>query len=460
MSELYIVERVVNKRILKSGKVEYLIKWKDYDNCDNTWEPEENLAEDCAEYIEDFEESQANIKKLPAKSKTAKNSKKSKEDENKKKADKIKEGKQSSRSIKEECRPKKSNSRRNKESLEPKEKSLEVEENPEKNVSASEDESPEKAEKEEAAAEEKRRKFLESDDDDEVSVSGSFVESKELMSDDEKPESIKNSSPKTKKNTSQEFVDCNTKSSKENKKRKISSDESNDKLSKKAKLNSKSDDEKSNVEEQEEYYIVEKIIDKRVKKNGQVEYFLKWLNYDDSDNTWEQANNLDCKSLIEDFEATLKMKNSLAKKPEAIKNSSAARNSKGRGKSKLDTSIQKMKESESEQSVDESTPPSPEKKSKSESVLEEDFLKPPIVSEMFYGSKSKAATKVTNLGFKRGLKPDSILGASRHGDKMKFRMRWQGCNDIDLVDMAEAKQKCPVTVIEYYDKLVKWDIIN
>jgi len=43
-SEEYYVDRIVDARLItEEGKVEYLIKWKDYPESENTWEPEENV---------------------------------------------------------------------------------------------------------------------------------------------------------------------------------------------------------------------------------------------------------------------------------------------------------------------------------------------------------------------------------------------------------------------------------
>ena len=44
--EEYEVEKVLEKRVQAGNQVEYLVKWKGYDDPDdNTWEPADNLRE-------------------------------------------------------------------------------------------------------------------------------------------------------------------------------------------------------------------------------------------------------------------------------------------------------------------------------------------------------------------------------------------------------------------------------
>lgn len=48
-----------------------------------------------------------------------------------------------------------------------------------------------------------------------------------------------------------------------------------------------------------EEYVVEKILDHRWIMNGTKQFYLKWKGYPESCNTWEPAENLHCRNLIE-----------------------------------------------------------------------------------------------------------------------------------------------------------------
>ena len=51
--EEYSVEKIVDKRKTKNGKIEYLLKWKGYGDTDNTWVPKEKM--NCDQLIMEYE---------------------------------------------------------------------------------------------------------------------------------------------------------------------------------------------------------------------------------------------------------------------------------------------------------------------------------------------------------------------------------------------------------------------
>ena len=55
--------------------------------------------------------------------------------------------------------------------------------------------------------------------------------------------------------------------------------------------------------EEEEEYVVEKICDKRIDDDGNVEYLLKWKGWPKP--TWEPEENCNCEELMKDFEKGL-----------------------------------------------------------------------------------------------------------------------------------------------------------
>ncbi|UJR32070.1 hypothetical protein I4U23_019538 [Adineta vaga] len=55
----------------------------------------------------------------------------------------------------------------------------------------------------------------------------------------------------------------------------------------------------------DDIYVVERILNKRILENGEIEYFLKWFGYDEDDATWEPEENVFCKDLIKLFERTI-----------------------------------------------------------------------------------------------------------------------------------------------------------
>ncbi|KAK9764685.1 hypothetical protein K7432_018673 [Basidiobolus ranarum] len=65
-------------------------------------------------------------------------------------------------------------------------------------------------------------------------------------------------------------------------------------------LSKEENPQESEEEPEEEVYVVEKVVKHR-KRDGKVQYFLKWKGYPHSENTWEDEDNVFCTDLIEEY---------------------------------------------------------------------------------------------------------------------------------------------------------------
>mmetsp|Transcript_29859 Transcript_29859/g.41248 ORF Transcript_29859/g.41248 Transcript_29859/m.41248 type:complete len:174 (+) Transcript_29859:92-613(+) len=53
----FAVERVVDRRVLEGGRIEFKLKWEGYPESENSWEPA-SVLDSCAELIEEYERKQ------------------------------------------------------------------------------------------------------------------------------------------------------------------------------------------------------------------------------------------------------------------------------------------------------------------------------------------------------------------------------------------------------------------
>ena len=241
---------------------------------------------------------------------------------------------------------------------------------------------------------EKRRKFLESDD--------SFGDGSSAK----KPESSRlRTSPRSKRNLSGSEnlgSDNDGEQSSKAKRRRTNKPSAKRQEDSDVESNHASGDEGDDDDDEEEAeYIVERVVDKRVKGKGKIEYLLKWKGFDDADNTWEPADNLECFKLIEEFESKAKA---------------------GGKERKIPAARDRKKKTGSSSSDDETNADA-------------------------------------DSGLRSDLEAETIVGAARDNGKLIFRIKWKGCEGMDLIDSDKAKQEWPHAVIEYYEKLVRWEIV-
>lgn len=150
----------------------------------------------------------------------------------------------------------------------------------------------------------------------------------------------------------------------------------------------------------------------------QVEYYLKWKGYTESDNTWEPEENLDCPELISAFEDNQKKRE--GKHAAGFVDIFAFIHV-------VCFSLVAASEAKKRKAVDTSEPKS--------------------------SAKKKSDRKE---GFDRGLLPERIIGATDTSGELMFLMKWKDTDEADLVPAKQANIKCPQIVIQFYEERLTW----
>jgi len=103
--------------------------------------------------------------------------------------------------------------------------------------------------------------------------------------------------------------------------------------------------EKTEDEDTRCTYLVENIIDKRKDLNGNLEYLVKWVGWDDNENSWEpQLNLANCRGIMMEFERNWKKKHS-SKRPCIVDDENTADATKSEMSSEGNSKVQKSNNS-------------------------------------------------------------------------------------------------------------------
>ncbi|KAE9522872.1 hypothetical protein AGLY_016741 [Aphis glycines] len=208
----------------------------------------------------------------------------------------------------------------------------------------------------------------------------------------------------------------------------------------KSKENEEHVDSNSEVEDQEQEYTVEKILDKRV-RYGKVEYFLKWSGYSDLDNTWEPEENLHCGELVEEFEENLKQEMKKTQ-PERSHKHTLSSNSTVTICASSDAGPSEEREISSLQFL---------KSEKSDESDKHDEIKDAVIGD---GEQNGVSENKANDDddVEPEKIPDKILGVSNSGDELMYLLKWKENDKTDLILAKEAKLRFPQIVINYYEE--------
>ncbi|KAI8117510.1 hypothetical protein FF38_13317 [Lucilia cuprina] len=245
-------------------------------------------------------------------------------------------------------------------------------------------------------------------------------------------------------------------------------------------------------------YVVEKILSRRT-RNRKVQYYLKWKGFDESANSWESAENLNCKHLINIFEAqraktTLKVKvnidsdRSLTLRTRKTLNSQTveatktaleeSETDKENSEDLKDSSIKPLKTDAEEVATKANAEEQPKstktaviakstkntKVSENSSTITKETKEPAAETSKSYEIINENILVTDFLtrpsvqtGFDKGLEVEKILGATNVKDQLYLVVKFHGDDEPQLILNTIVNQKIPQMVIKFYEESLSWD---
>jgi len=200
-------------------------------------------------------------------------------------------------------------------------------------------------------------------------------------------------------------------------------------------------------------YVVEKILNKRCFPDS-VRYLVKWEGYDSRYNSWEPEDSFNSRELIEEFEEEFRKKMSdLAK----------------RKRPNRTLLYQKRREEKMLQEHTSRSPRTlPDQKHKrpslpSKTPTASTSSPRPSTTESTTSSNGGAAAaddsssgEEDEHGFKRGLEPESIIGAGKIDGQPSFLIKWKGNHPTEFIPTHIVYDYSPRLACNFYESKIVW----
>lgn len=204
----------------------------------------------------------------------------------------------------------------------------------------------------------------------------------------------------------------------------------------------------------EDEYIVERIIEKRYNsKKKHYEYLLKWVGYEE--NTWEPEHYLDCPKLFEEFK----------REEESKRKGSTSNRNASPTLPQINLTVPFGDTSTNNNNPDFSQSPS------GVAVPDNSALVEPLSNNKHTNEQSACDANSAGVDpideedpvekilseLDNNHKPEKIIGATRNLGDISFLVKWKDVSEADLISHRVARIACPQSVIEYYEKNIRWN---